>query len=372
MAKRVNGEGSVSKKGPPYTGRLSYWQDGKLKRKQCSGKTKAEVLAKMRRIRADLEGGFAADSESLTVEDYLSDWLKATRQSVAASTYERYEQIVRCHLVPAVGRVRLRKLNPGHVERLKDSVLREKGRAPGTTNQVILTLSVALNRAVKWDLIAKNPAKAVRKVKDPRDGMVCLTEEEASRLVSVVEGTRREALYQVALKCGLREGELLALRWEDVDLEGREIVVNRSVHTYGREIRFGPTKTGEGRSIVLPPSLIDVLKRHHRMQLEDKMLCGKGWQNSGLVFCDEAGGVQKGNGVLDRLRKDLAAANLPPVRFHDLRDTAATLLLDHGEKLHVVAKILGHKDPAMTLRRYAHVLPDSKEEAAKRMESYAF
>ncbi len=329
-------------------------------------------MAKLRQIRADLEGGFAADSEGLTVERYLSDWLETTRQSLAPTTYAHYEQIVRCHLVPSIGRVRLRKLNPGHVERLKDSVLREKGRTPGTTNQVLLTLSVALNQAVKWDLIAKNPAKAVRKARDDRAGMVCLTEEEAGRLVAVAKGTRREALYQVALKCGLREGEILALRWEDVDLEGRHLAVERSVHTHGREPRFGPTKTGEGRSIVVHPSIIECLKRHHRMQLEDKMLCGKDWQNTGLVFCGENGGVQKANGVLGRLRKDLKEAGLPPVRFHDLRDTAATLLLDHGEKIHVVAKILGHKDPAMTLRRYAHVLPDSKEEAARRMEAYIF
>ncbi len=368
---RGNGEGSVSKSGPPYIGRVSYWHQGKLKRKQCSGKTKAEVLAKMRKIRADVEGGFAG-SEGLTVERYLTDWLQSTRGDVAHGTYAKYEQITRCHLIPALGRVRLGKLNPGHIERLKDSLVNEKGRSPGTANQILVTLSVALNQAVKWDLMPKNPVKAVRKVRDPGTGMACLAEEEAAELVEIAKGTRREALYQVALKCGLREGELLALRWSDVDLDRREINVARTVHTHSKEIRFGPTKTGESRTIVVPPSLVDALKRHHRAQLEDRMLAGPKWEDTGLVFCNEVGGTQRANAVLNRLRKDLLAADLPRVRFHDLRDTCATLALSHDVPLYVVSKILGHKDPAMTLRRYAHVLPDAKEKAAQAMEEYAF
>jgi integrase len=259
-------------------------------------------------------------------------------------------------------------LKPAEVERFRNRLV-EKGLAPGTINHCLVTLDATLNRAVRWELLDRNPSRVVRKLKDPSSDMVCLSEEQAGQLVEVARGTRREALYALALKCGLRQGEILGLTWED--LKDTELAVRRSVDTTGPVPRWGQTKGKEGRAITLPESLLETLRRHRKLQSEER-LAAPFWDDMGFVFPDERRRVQRGHVLLYQLRKDLEAAGLPRIRFHDLRDSSATLMLGHHVPLHVVAKILGHKDPALTLRRYAHVLPDAREEAARRMETYCF
>lgn len=363
--KRLNGEGTISynSKTRRFVARYSYRDEltGKLVRPSFSAKTAEKAMRRMREAQSDRGGGPPLDSEKTTVGDYLAAWLaESARPGVAPSTFERYEQDVRSHIAPVLGDMRLRKLKPHNVEVLKRTLLEKL--APSTANQCLVTLSVALNRAVKWELIDRNPVKAVAKAKSAQPGMACLSEDEAARLVDVVRGTKREALYLLALKCGLRQGELLALKWEDLD--GRELTVRRNVDTNCPEPRWGKTKSGEERVITLDEREVAALKRHRDLDASPRI--------GGLVFCDETGGVLRASPVLYQLRKDLRAAGLPKIRFHDLRDTAATLLLSHGTPVHVVAKILGHKDPALTLRRYAHVLPDAREAAARAMSEYAF
>jgi integrase len=364
-SKGENGSGSIGKVGNRWIGRIYIDTATGRRRKSFSGKTKAEARARMQQALQDSKNGYLIEAAKLTLSQYLEQWLESAKGSIASSTYDRYEQDVRCHIVPALGSVNLQKLNPANVEMLKSSL----DLKPSTTNQVLVTLSVALNQAVKWDLMRKNPVQAVKKLRDTSTGMACLSEEEAGRLVEVVRGTPREALYLVALKCGLRQGELLGLMWEDI--EDRKLTVKRSVDTGKGEPRFGTTKGGAERSIVLAPSLVEALKRHSSQQAEVR-LRAPWWDDIGLVFPNVFGEVQKSDTVLRQFRKDLEAAGLPRIRFHDARDTAASLLLGNGVPVHVVARMLGHKDPAMTLRRYSHVLPDMQEQAAAVMERLAF
>lgn len=369
---KANGEGSVywDEKRKVWIARYSYWHNGKLKRPSFSSKVgKVDALEKMHKARME-RGDSPMEVEKLKVGQYLTTWLRdSVKTGVSPATYHRYEQDVKLHLTPALGRILLTKLKAGHIEGLKNQLL-EKGLAPGTINQALTTLSIALNRAVKWEYLTRNPGKAVGKVRDTATGLDCLSEEEAGRLIEVVKGTKREALYQVALKCGLRQGEILALKWED--LIGNELAVRNSVNTHPSVPVWGSTKTGAQRVITLPPSLLDSLARHRAFQNAEKMSKRLQWRDEGLMFPNELGGVQRAYGVLYRLRKDLGVAGLPRIRFHDLRDTAATLLLSHQTPLHVVSRMLGHTDPAMTLRRYSHVLPDAREAAARTMQDYSF
>ena len=192
-----------------------------------------------------------------------------------------------------------------------------------------------MGRAVSRGLVATNPVSRVRRPRDKQEKMRPLSEEQAARLLCGVRSTRREALC--AAKLGLRQGKLLGRFWSDVDLN----VVERSVDTHAAGARWGPTKTGESRRIALPGTLAATMERHRKMQAE-KLRAGR-WTTSASSF-------------------QISAA----------ASTAATLMLRIGVPVNVAAQILGHKDLAMTLRRYAHVLPDMQRMAAAKIDEYSF
>jgi integrase len=230
-----------------------------------------------------------------------------------------------------------------------------------------------LNKAVSWELLARNPAARIGRVKEVNGRARSLTEAQAAAPVAHVAGTRREALYHVACKLGLRQGEILALRWSDVDLEAKRLTVEYSVDTNVKPPRFGPTKTGEGRTIKLSSKVAAVLEAHRKLQLEERMAAPRGtWEDNDLVFPKPNGEVGVHSRLSWQLHKDLREAGIPDAHFHILRHTAGTLMVRSGVPLRVVADVLGHKDPAITLRRYAHVLTDMQDAAADKMDEYAF
>jgi len=201
--------------------------------------------------------------------------------------------------------------------------------------------------------------------------MRSLSEVEARRLMEVVRGTRREAMYLVALKLGPRAGEIRALRWHDVDIARGTLTIEFSCSTQNGVV-WGPSKGGEPRTLKLSPGLIQSLEAHAELQRLERAV-SKRWDDPTLVFPNQRGGVYRHQGMHVAFKRDLEVAGLPKeIRFHDLRHTAGTLLLRAGTPVHVVSKILGHSDPAMTLRRYSHALPDMQESAALAMDKYGF
>jgi integrase len=230
-------------------------------------------------------------------------------------------------------------------------------------------LSTALNQAVDDGLIPSNPASGVKKAATREQApMRPLSQEEASRLLGATMETRDEALLTLALKTGMRQGELAALRWDDIDLTSKpSITVRRSADTR-TQTRVSTTKTGKERKIHIGPRTVDLLKAHRARQLEERMAAAS-WADSGLVFPNMKGKIRRRDSIMRSLRQFLEEADLPKnVRFHDLRHTAGTLALRQGVPLHTVSKMLGHADPAMTLRRYAHVLDDMREDAGRAMD----
>jgi integrase len=181
-------------------------------------------------------------------------------------------------------------------------------------------------------------------------------------------GTRDEALIALALRTGMRQGELAALRWEDVDLNGKpSITVRRSADTR-TQTRVSTTKTGKKRKIHIGPRTVEVLNAHRARQREERMAAAS-WADPGLVFPNTKGKIRRRDSVMRSLRQFLEEAGLPiEVPFHDLRHTSGTLALRQGVPLHTVSRMLGHADPAMTLRRYAHVLDDMRDDAARAMD----
>jgi integrase len=341
------------------------------RRVSFDGDTVEEANNKKFQALADQAKGILfSDPGRLTVGEYLQNWLTdSARYQVSEGTFERYERTCRNHLIPFFGRVKLRDLGAAHVSAFKARKI-EEGLNPNTVGVMQGVLSTALNLAVDDGFIPSNPASRVKKAVKREQAPMRSTksQEEASRLLGAAVGTRDEALLTLALRTGMRQGELAALRWEDIDLTDKpSITVRRSADTRTKT-RVSTTKTGKDRRIHIGPRTVDVLKGHRARQLEERMAAAS-WADPGLVFPNTKGKIRRRDSVMRSLRRFLKEAGLPvAIRFHDLRHTAGTLALRQGVPLHTVSKMLGHSDPAMTLRRYAHVLEDMREDAAKAMD----
>ncbi len=268
---RGNGEGTISKrKDGRWVARYHVHTTDGLKRKALYAGSRSEAATKLAKAIADRDGKglLSAEPTKLTVAGYMGDWLAHKKTEVAPQSFRNHEQVNREWIEPAIGSLRLLDLRRAHVETLKTRMA-EEGLAPTTVSRVLATLSAAMNRAVDWELIPANPTATVRRPKDRRQAMRALSEEEASRLMSVASGTRRETLYALATKLGPRQGELRGLRWQDVDLDGAALKIERSVSTTNGVV-WGPTKTGEPRTVRLSPGLVATLRRHRLAQLEER------------------------------------------------------------------------------------------------------
>ena len=370
--KRGNGEGTIyrRKDGKWATQYTVYTAEGR-KRKTLYGKTRSEVATKLTKALSDREGGLAFDTANLTLEPYLDRWLSDSVQgSVQETTYRRYEELARLHIKPALGRLKLKALTPAHVRGLYREKL-DSGLAPRTVNYIHRTLYKALKQAVADGLIPRNVASVVEAPKPAKKEIRPLNHAQVNALFEAARGDRLEALYIVAVMMGLREGELLGLKWEDVDLEAGTLSVRRSLSYTEKEPKFNSPKNGKGRSLKLTDTAIDALRRHKIAQNEERLQLGSLWEDRDLVFPSQTGKPMRAwsliGGPFKRIWK---RAGLPErTRFHDLRHTCATLLLTQGVHPKFVQELLGHATISITLDIYSHVLPGMGDQTAVAMEN---
>jgi integrase len=342
------------------------------KRKTLYGKTRQEVAAKLAKGLSDREGGLTFDAENLKLGEYLERWLTdSVRDSVRDVTYRGYDRQVRNHITPTLGNIKLKALTPTHVRGLyRDKT--DAGLSPRTVQYVHVTLHKALKQAVNDGLVPRNVTEAVKPPQLRREEIKPLTSQQAKMFLKAVRGDRLEALYVLAITAGLRQGELLGLRWEDVDLERGTLQVRRTLSgsKNGNPI-FGIPKTAKGkRSVKLTEKALEALKRHRELQLEEGQRLAGLWQEHGLIFTTQVGTpINRHNLVTRSFKPFLDRAGLPKIRFHDLRHTCATLMLCGGIHPKVVQELLGHASVTITLDTYSHVLPTMPGEAAGKMDS---
>jgi integrase len=330
------------------------------------------VAEKLTKAMADRDGGLIFDTGKMTVGEYLDRWLSdSVRGTVRTSTFERHEGIIRTHLRPSLGHIKLKSLTPTHVRSLHREKL-DSGLAPGTVRKIHSTLHKALAQAVSDGLIPRNAAD----VKAPRpapEEMRPLSEGEARTFLDVAKasGDRFESLYVLAITTGLRRGELLGLRWDDVDLECGTLRVERALVREGGRHTVGETKTKRGRRQVnLTPRTVSTLKAHRKRQLEEKMRFAGLYKDHGLIFTTQVGTPVNPENLVKRSFKPLLKkAGLHEIRFHDLRHTCATLLLGRGVHPKLVQELLGHATIVMTLDNYSHYLPSMGDQASGAMET---
>lgn len=374
MGRRGNGEGSIypyQRNGAKVGYRASYWvhtAEGP-KRRYITGKTRQQVAEKLTKAMSNRDGGFVFDAGAMTVGEYLDRWLKDVEGTVRESTHVRYEYAIRPHIKPALGNIKLKDLTPAHARWFYRDRL-DSGLAPASVHKLHVVLHKALKAAVSDGLIPRNAVAGLKLPKLTREEIDPLSREEARHLLDAVRGDRLEALYVLALNTGMRQGELLALKWDDVDLEGGLLRVRRTLTKAGKTYVTGEPKTTKSRrAIRLTTGAADALRNHLSRQLEEMEHMGSLYQPGGFVFAAEAGTIINPSNLRNRSFKPLLkAAKLRPVRFHDLRHTCATLLLSKNVNPKIVSEMLGHASISITLDVYSHLMPDMQEKAAKALE----
>ena len=371
MARRGRGEGGITKRGDGrWMGQADLgWQDGKRRRKSLYGRTKGEVQAKLRETLHRKAHGMPPVPEQETVGTFLRRWLDIKKEGVRQRTWTRYEQIVRAHLLPNLDRIRLAQLTPQDVaECLRRVKVSGSAYMARGARDVLRT---ALNQALRWELVSRNVAVLTDPPRHRTREITPLTPRQAGTLLAAVTGHRLEALITVALGLGLRQGEALGLRWEeDVDLEAGQLSVQQTLVRAGREPRFEEPKTDRSRRTITMPSVVAAaLRRHRTRQLEEQLAAGPEWRQSGLVFTTPIGTPIDRGRLHGTFKAILRSAGLPDIRYHDLRHTAATLLLVQGVDLRTIMATLGHSRISQTMDLYAHMMPTLRGHAAEQMDA---
>lgn len=371
MSRRGPGEGTVYRRkdgrweGTLYLGSVA----GKRVKRSFYGKTRKEVVQKLDAARRQTEQGLPLAPERQTLTSYLEQWLEdAARLRVRERTFVGYETIVRRHLIPAIGQLRLTRLGPQHVQAMLAKKI-EEGLAPRTVQSIHAVLRMALNDALRWELVQRNVAALVTPPRSEQSDVLTLSSEQARRLLDAAERDRLGALFSVALALGLRRGEALGLRWGDVAFERGTLRVERSLQRVGGALRLTEPKTSRSRrTIALPAPAASSLRAHRARQLEERLQAGSEWQDDDLVFTTQFGTPLDPRNVSRAFHKLLARTGLPRMRFHDLRHTCASLLLAQNVHPRVVMETLGHSRISTTMDLYSHVAPEVQRDAAVGME----
>lgn len=398
---RGNNEGSVYKrKDGLWASTINLgWQGGKRKRQTFYGKTQQEVLAKLRVAQQRAQEGVPVAPERQTVGKYLQRWIDECVEpsELKLRTKQGYSDIVRLHLVPELGRVKLAKLTAQDVQamiarkRATCACRHERNKhadlgpcsaygckcaefhlafSPRRLQYIHATLRAALSQALRWDLVHRNVAKLVQMKGGSKQEIRPFTPEEARVFLDAVKAHRLEALFIVTLTLGLRQGEALGLAWDDVDLDAGVLHIRRTLVRTKEVVSLEEPKSERSRrTLQMPQIAINALRGHRARQLEERLLAGSLWNDTGLVFTREDGSPLRDTNVTKQFQTVLRNAGLRRQRFHDLRHAASSYWLAQGASLREVMGILGHSTIALTADLYTHLMPAVQREAAARMDA---
>jgi integrase len=385
MSKRGSGEGTIFEERPGrWVGSITTgyeFKDGKRRRvrKKFVAPTRGEVQDKLVEALDKQRRGVNVAPEKITLGQFLDAWLEHTvKPNLRPKTYRSYEQMVRNHLVknpaapveselkakkwkvkkldnvPGIGSLKPRALTVDRLERFFNAKL-AADNSPALVRYLRSVLRIALNEAIRRDLIEKNVAELVRPPHVPRPDIEPFGADEAHRLLAAVKGHRLEALFTVALAVGLRHGEALALQWSEVDLADGTLNVFHTLQRVEGKLQRTPPKSEESRRVVpLPPIGVSALKAHARRQATERAFAGDRWQETGYVFTSSIGTPLMDRNVLRDFHGLLKTAKLGKRRFHDLRHACVSLLAAQGVPDTTIAEIVGHSDVRLTKNVYTH------------------
>ena len=383
--KNTSGAGSIRKKtvvrnGTEYT----YWEarfttgfdpsTGKQKQRSITGKTQKEVAHKLRELTAEIDRGIYHEPNKLTLSQWLDIWLRDYLNGVKPRTAESYRCQIENHIRPNLGKIKLEALSTPDIQRFYNSMT-ENGLAAKT---VIITHGVlhkALQQAVAIGYLRFNPSDACTLPRSERKELKPLDDDAINAFLTAVKGHPHETVFLVTLFTGMRQGEVLGLTWECVDLDNSSLLINKqlqkAMNAEGKRVySIISTKNSKGRKITLAPTVVELLRRQKATQEAWKQAAGSAWQESGFVFPNELGEHLMPHTVYHNYKRIVTAIGRPDARFHDLRHSYAVAAIKSGDDIKTVQGNLGHATASFTLDVYGHVTDQMKRDSADRMERF--
>lgn len=364
--KRGNNEGTIYKR---KDGRWCAQVSLSGRRITKYAKTQKECHDWVKQISNKIEHGMTFDATQLTLERFMQSWLTGKDLSIRPNTARNYRRYSKQHILPVLGRLRLQSITPAHIRQMYLRMQAE-GKGARTIQLVHSTLHCALKQAVKERLLGYNPMDAVERPKVETQEFHIFTEEQARTFLAATKGHPYEALFYLALITGLRKGELLGLMWTDIDWQKGFLKVERQLQQANwSSAVLVPTKTKSGRrQIKLGKGGLAMLEAHRQKQEAQRIHAGDGWKENGMIFTTSIGTYIDQTKVSREFKHILQGAGLPDIRFHDLRHTSISILLDIGTPVNTVQRRAGHSKASVTTDIYGHVMAHSQDAAAENIE----
>lgn len=385
MAKSAAGSGNIRKKtvirkGQQYT----YWEarytagydpgTGKQIQRSITGKTQKEVAQKLKVVTAALDAGTYIAPSKMTVGEWLDIWQRDYLGGVKPRTVDSYKTTVRARIKPTLGNVKLEALTAHTIQSFYNG--HSKGKtplSPKSVKNVHGVLHRALAQAVRIGYIRFNPADACELPRIEKKEIRPLDEKESKAFLEAIQGHRFETLYKVTLFTGLREGEVLGLKWDRVDFQRGTLLIDRQLQQPrqgNRDYFLASTKSGKARTVTPAPWVMELLRHHKAVQACQRLKAGSSWEGEDYVFSDELGHHLTHAAVYHSFKRVAASIGRPDARFHDLRHSYAVAAIRAGDDIKTVQGNLGHATASFTLDVYGHVTDQMKRDSAQRMEGY--
>jgi len=366
MAKRGNNEGSIYKR-DNGTWRAQISLEGR--RLSYTADTRAECFDWLKRTQEEVDGGLTFSKTEYTVENFLEEWIEIKKPSLRPNTALQYESLIRNDIIPNLGSIKLHQIKLQKINRFYRK-LAEEDRGVRTIRLIHSVFHSALEHALRMGLINKNPSHGAILPRKKYHEMKIFNEDQVFSFLIATKQSRFWLLYKLAFVTGMRQSELLGLKWGDIDWKKRTIKVQRQAQQVnGQGIVFLPPKTRAGiRQIIVGNSILRELSDYKEGQDKIRINRRENWQENDLIFATGNGTPFSQSNLMRDFYKLLDGSNFPRIRFHDIRHTAASLMINRGIPIVVVSKILGHSKPSVTLNIYSHCVSELQQEAARVME----
>ena len=384
--KRANGEGTIIKnirngvqKGWRASITIGRDDNGKIKRKEFTGKTQADVKKKLEEYKKEMLLGTISTDDKITVSEWYYTWLFDYRiKDLKPKSFEKYEGIYRNYIKDSeLGKVKLKDLRATHIQRYYNKLQNQDNKPPSTIKGINTRLKPCLGEAERQGYINKNYCKMVTLPKDnSTKNIQVLSQSEQQRFISAIQGHKLEILFLIALSTGLRLGELLGLKWNDINLNTGMLTVNRTLsriknQTTGKYeiIEQIPKTKNSNRVIPIPSNVLTKLKEYKKIQGKQRLFVGEAYINNNYVFTDDIGNPIDDKRPGRNLKSILKKLDIEPIKFHALRHTYATRLFEANVPPKTVQVLMGHYDISITMDIYTHVMEDTKLEAIEKLNN---